>query len=126
MTVSFFINFLLGSLGAIVIMVLRLIDSTRSTGLALQWLLRIFPAFSFGYGFINIGNLSIWSILAGLPNGELLSVFDRNVAGGDILFLGIFGFIYFIILFIVEFVIGRGSLLAKFSREDKIPFTSKP
>ncbi len=107
-------------------MVLRLIDSTRSAGLALQWLLRIFPAFSFGYGLVNIGTISTWSLLAGLPNGQLLSVYDMNVAGGDILFLGLFGFIYFITLLLIEFIIGRGSLLAKFSREDSIPQTQKP
>jgi hypothetical protein len=125
MNVTFFINFLLGSLGAIVIMVLRIIDSTRSAGKALQWVLRLFPAFSFGYGFINMGMIDTWSIEAGLPSGELLSVYDMNVAGGDILYLGIFGFIYFAIIFIVEYINGKGSILAKFSLENSIPYTPK-
>ena len=48
-----------------------------------------------------------------------------NVAGGDILFLGIFGFIFFAAVFVVEYVKGRGSILAQCSREDTIPFTPK-
>jgi hypothetical protein len=87
--------------------------------------LRLFPSFAFGYGFINIGSISTWSTEAGLPTGQLLSVYDMNVAGGDILYLGIFGFIYFVIIFIVEFIIGRGSILAKCSREDSVPYTPK-
>jgi hypothetical protein len=125
MNVAFFVNFLLGSLGAVLVMFLRIIESTRSAGKALQWVMRLFPAFSFGYGFINIGMIDNWSIEANLPPGEVLSVYDMNVAGGDILYLGIFGFIYFAIIFIVEYINGKGSILAKCSLENSIPYTPK-
>jgi ATP-binding cassette, subfamily A (ABC1), member 3 len=126
MTVHFFFNFLFGSLGAILVMVLRLIDSTREAGLQLQWFMRLFPCYAFGYGVVNIGSINTWSVMAGLPPGKTLSVYDMNVAGGDILFLGIFGFIYFFLIFVIEYVKSKGNILAIFSRERDIPYVPKP
>ena len=110
MTTTFFFNFLLGSLGSMLVFILRLIDSTRHVGLALQWVLRLFPTFSFAYGVLNIGNIVIYSTQAGRSANNPLSAYDMNVAGGDIIYLAVTGVGYFLLIFVVEFLLSNARL----------------
>ena len=42
-------------------LILRLIPSTRSIALDIQWIVRLLPSFCFGYGVLNIGNRVLYS-----------------------------------------------------------------
>ena len=54
MLVTFFINVLLGAILPLTVSILRLIESTREVAKVLLWIFRIFPAFSFGFGLLNL------------------------------------------------------------------------
>ena len=58
------------------------------------WFMRIFPSFAFGYGVLNVGNRATWSVLDGRDPDDPYKAIDMKVAGGDILFLGLGGFVY--------------------------------
>lgn len=51
---SFVWAFLISAVGSLVIFVLRLIASSRDGAKIAQFFFRIFPAFSFGYGILNV------------------------------------------------------------------------
>jgi len=54
-TVTFFICYLSGGgLFVLVVLILRIIDSTIQIGKGLSYLFRLFPPFCFGYGLISI------------------------------------------------------------------------
>jgi ATP-binding cassette, subfamily A (ABC1), member 3 len=61
---------------------------------------RFIPIFSFGYGLVNISNISLYKITE--FNGETRSPYDLDVAGADLLFLIVMTFVYMIGIFIVE------------------------
>jgi len=66
--------------------------------------LRFIPSFAFGYGIINIGNRALYATLA---NTKVLSgPFDMNIAGGDVMYLAFSGPLYFILLFLFEYLFG--------------------
>lgn len=62
---AFFFTFLLGAIGPLVLMVLRLIKTTRTIALKIQWIFRIFPSFCFGYGVVNMANKSLYATVIG-------------------------------------------------------------
>lgn len=48
-----------------------------------------------------------------------------NVAGGDVLFLGLGGFVYFAIIFLIEYLSKIGDVLKFFTREHTVPYVDK-
>ncbi len=62
---SFFLHFLMGGIGSLVVMILRFIPSTVTSGIAIGWFLRIIPSFSFGYGIVNIAARQTYSVVQG-------------------------------------------------------------
>lgn len=93
-------HFLLGGIGALIILILRLIPSTREYGIIVGWILRIIPSFSFGYGVINISSKTAYASLIGRKTPFL--VYDMDIAGGDVILMSIEGLVYFILVFVVE------------------------
>ena len=51
---SFFFHFITGFVGGLTVSVLKLIDSTRTIGKILQWVLRPLPTFTMTNGFLNL------------------------------------------------------------------------
>ena len=45
-----------------------------------------------------------------------------NIAGGDLLFLGLEGFVYFGLVFFVEHMRTKGSITRFFTKEESIPY----
>ncbi len=93
-------HLIFGAIISIIFWVLRLIESTRDASKSVAWILRIIPSFSFAFGIINMSNQSLYAIVEGYNDKK--DVYDFDIAGGDILFLGIEGFVYFILVFILE------------------------
>lgn len=56
-----------------------------------------------------------------VPDGAL----DMNIAGGDIMFLAIFGFIYLVSVFVIERMRNVGSIYKFFTKETKVPYQAK-
>lgn len=106
-----------------VVFILRLITSTRGIGKVLGWIFRFIPSFSFGYGVLNIGNRSLYASREGLK--EAYSTFDMNICGGDIILLSVGGVMYFVIVFIYEYLSHKKGFSDLMSGENKIPYVQK-
>jgi ATP-binding cassette subfamily A (ABC1) protein 3 len=100
--INFFFHFLLGAIVAIAMWVLRLVPSTRSASKLACWFIRIIPSFSFGMGFMNMSNRALYSVVEGYKDKK--DVFDFDISGGDVLYLGVEGFVYFLIIFLIEYM----------------------
>ena len=121
---SFFIHFLLGAIGALVIFILRIIKSTNSVALIIGWILRLIPSFSFGYGILNISSRDTYAILEG--RSSAYEVFDLNIAGGDVLMMALEGPAYLILIFVIEKLMMMPTFSQFFTNEKSVPFKAKP
>jgi len=97
---SFFLHFLLGGIGAMIVLILRIIPSTSSAGEIVGWVLRTIPSFAFGYGIINVSSVGTFASLKG--SKVIPSVYDFDIAGGDIMMMAIEGLVYYIFIFVYE------------------------
>ncbi|KAL4490757.1 hypothetical protein ABPG72_021811 [Tetrahymena utriculariae] len=120
---AFFINFLFGGIMPMIVFILRIIDSTKSVGKVLGWILRIVPSFSFGYGIMNIGNRNLYALQN--DQKELDSPFSINIAGADIIFLIIEGIFYYLLVFLVENYNQISFLSNMFSKEKQVKYEPK-
>jgi hypothetical protein len=103
--------------------ILRLIESTREYGKGLSWIFRVIPSFAFGDGVLNTSSRSLYAIINGVK--EAPTAFEMDIAGGDLLFLFIFGTFYFCLLFAMESA-GSSNLLNKFlKRETAVAYIPK-
>lgn len=93
----------MGAIGPLVIFILRIINSTKNIGLGIGWILRLIPSFSFGYGILNIGSKSLYSMRDNRDE-DPYQTFDMNIAGGDILFLSLECLLYLGFVFIYEII----------------------
>jgi len=53
---TYFLNCIFGTIVPSIILVLRIIPSTRDFAKTISWVLRIIPSFSFGNGILLLGN----------------------------------------------------------------------
>lgn len=97
--------------------ILRIIStSTMGVAKGLQWPLRLIPTFSLTYGFQNLSNRDIYAITEKYYTPK--SAWDIDIAGGDILGLGVSFILYFILIFVVEY---QKTRKAFFNRVPKVP-----
>ena len=59
----------------------------------ITWVLRLIPSYAFGNGILSIGNRNLYARILNIGGGEADAT-DWDIAGGDLLFLGIFGIVY--------------------------------
>ena len=102
MLTIFFLNIGLGSIVPFVFYILRIIESTRKIAKSLMWIMRFFPSFSFGFGLLNVTSRSLYA--KNEFNGVEKDFSDIDIAGGDILFLGLMGPIYMMLVFLFEYL----------------------
>jgi len=93
-------HLIIGALFSIIFWILRLIGSTRGWSKKVAWVLRLFPSFAFSFGIINMSNITIYAAVEGY--NEEKNVYDLDIAGGDILMLALEGFVYMILVFLLE------------------------
>ncbi|EAR86885.2 ABC transporter family protein (macronuclear) [Tetrahymena thermophila SB210] len=120
---AFFINFLCGGILPTIVAILRIIESTENSGIALGWIFRIIPSFSFGYGILNIGNRELYNITK--MNKEIPSAYELDIAGGDIILMFVEGIVYLAILFLIEWAQHIGSISRYFSNENSVQYIPK-
>jgi len=101
-TATFFINFGFGFIGGLATAILRLITSTRDVAKIIQWIFRIIPTYSLTYGFLNLSNRDLYALTEGYITPK--NSWEIDIAGGDILFLGMSSVIFLILLFVVEYL----------------------
>jgi len=120
---SFFFNFCTGFILGLVVSLLRLFDSTQGAGEVLQWILRPLPSFSMCYGFLNLANRDILTLV--YDKTVPISAYSLNLTGGDILFLAIGAVLYTVLLFVVEALKNKQGLNAALSGETKVAYVPK-
>jgi hypothetical protein len=89
-TVTMFFHFVFSGIGGIIVFVLRIIDSTKSIGDLLNWILKIVPSFPLANSIMYASGKDTLKLLRpDLP----LDDFDLELIGGDILLCCVhFGF----------------------------------
>jgi ATP-binding cassette subfamily A (ABC1) protein 3 len=105
-TVILFLNFLTGLVLSIVSFVLSLIDSTRAINLKLRYVFRLFPAFCFGDGLLQLA-LCVDDVCpkitaAGISITEPLTPLHWDVTLADVVFLLVEALVYFLITLLIE------------------------
>lgn len=96
----YFLTFLIGGLLPVLTFILRIISKgSNPVGRGLAWVLRLYPAFSFGEGLNNIGSVAMYSIMEN--NGYNLSPLSGEIGLAPIIYLVVEFVIYFILLFAV-------------------------
>jgi len=106
-----------------VFFILRIIPSTTEVAKILQWFLRFIPSYCFGSGLINLGARKLYTTIEGRE--EDYEVYDINICLGDILMLAITGFIYIVLVFVIEKLNAKGILTRIISKEDTITYKPK-
>lgn len=106
--ISFFLHLIFGAIVSVIFWVLRLIESTRSGSKVAAWFIRLIPSFSFAFGILNLSNVNLYAAIEGSKTVE--SAYSFNISGGDILMLGIEGFVYMFLVFVIEKLEDSGSL----------------
>jgi ATP-binding cassette, subfamily A (ABC1), member 3 len=90
----------------------------------LAWFFRLIPSFSFGYGVLNIGNNELFSLVVE-GKTSIPSSLSLEVAGADIMYLGITGFLYFFLIFAVEKLQQSSQFNKLFNKENGISYVEK-
>jgi len=108
----------MGGIGPLVTFVLKIIPSTREIAFDITWALRIIPSYAFGNGILTIGNINLYARILRL--GTSTDPFDLDNAGGDLLFMGLFGMIYLLLTLIYEVVKNTEFFNKLFSKEKNI------
>ncbi|EWS72165.1 ABC transporter family protein (macronuclear) [Tetrahymena thermophila SB210] len=117
--IQFFIHFMIGGVGAVIVAILRFYESTHSVGVIIAWVLRIFPSFAVYDGFNNIASRKFTQLQENL--NEEPSQVDFNVMGADLMFL-ILSFILFIgLIILIEKYRNRKSVFDS-NIQDKYPY----
>jgi ATP-binding cassette subfamily A (ABC1) protein 3 len=121
--VSFFFHFLFGGIISLAFWVMRLIPKTRSVSKTIAWILRIVPSYAFGSGVINLSNRTLYSLVEGYKDKK--NAFSLDISGGDILYLGLEGVIFFLLTLLVEKLGSIESITKFFSDELSVKYVEK-
>lgn len=113
---TYLIHLLIGAILPFVFFILYIIESTRDTAKILVWFCRLIPSFALGNGILNIGNSELYSRIMRNDDSKI-SPWDLEFAGGDILMLGVTGIMYYLFLFLVEFLLNNTLFNKLVSRE---------
>ena len=92
----FFLNFMLGGIFTILIIILKILNNNMTSNIA--WFLRLFPAFSFGEGIINLGSRRYLEFYANTK----LSTFSTEIVLYPIIYLVVTSIFYLLILIFIE------------------------
>ncbi|KAL4432497.1 hypothetical protein ABPG74_013351 [Tetrahymena malaccensis] len=116
--IQFFIHFMIGGVGAVIVVILRFFDSTHQVGDIIAWILRIFPSFAVYDGFNNISSRKFIQYQQNL--NQQPSQIDFNVMGADLMFLILSFFLFTGMIIIIEKYRNRKSVFDS-NIQDKYP-----
>lgn len=100
MLVTFFTNILMGTILPVTFWILRLIPSTRSFSKICAWFFRLFPTFCFSFSLLNVSSVDLYS----MHDAAQYVVSDLQVAGGDLLMMGVVTLVDLLLVFGVEYL----------------------
>jgi len=120
---SFFFNFCTGFILGLAASIFKLFDSTRNIGEILQWIFRPLPSFSMTFGFINLANRDVYTMV--YDRTTQMSAYDLNLTGGDLLLMGISAIVYTALIFVVESLKNKQGLNSALSRETSVAYVPK-
>jgi len=90
-----------GTVFSIGIYILRFFPSTKDYAEAVSYFLRLFPCFTYGYSFINNSSIATFALIRNEPPKSPFAWINN---GMDIFYMGITGFVYFLLVFVIEFI----------------------
>ena len=105
------INFLFGSLGGVILIILRTYEKTEKYAKIIAYVLRIIPSFCFCYGYNQLLNeYNLFYMDYYLLKGELYffnnhkekELLNLKYIGMDLLFLGVEGILYLFFVYLLE------------------------
>jgi ATP-binding cassette subfamily A (ABC1) protein 3 len=99
-TITIFLHFVFGGIGAIIVFVLRLIESTWEAGDILQWVLRIIPSFCLTDTIMFDSSKARTFLLR--PELKKDSDWDITLLGGNVLILCLHFIVWLFVLFLIE------------------------
>lgn len=99
-TITIFVHFVFAGIGAIVVSILRIIESTYTAGDILQWVLRIIPSFCLTDTILFDSGKSRLFLLR--PEVKKDSNFDITLLGGNVLILCLHFIFWLLVLFLIE------------------------
>lgn len=99
-TITIFLHFVFGGIGAIIVFVLRLIESTWVAGDILQWVFKIIPSFCLTDTIMFDSSKARTFLLR--PELKKDSDWDINLLGGNVLVLCLHFIFWLIVLFFIE------------------------
>ncbi|KAL4476002.1 hypothetical protein ABPG72_007888 [Tetrahymena utriculariae] len=117
--IQFFIHFMIGGVGAVIVAILRFYESTHSVGIIIAWVLRIFPSFAVYDGFNNIASRKFTQVQENLSQEP--SQIDFNVMGADLMFLILSFFLFTGMIIFIEKYRNRKTVFDS-NIQDKYPY----
>lgn len=99
-TITIFLHFVFGGIGAIVVFILRIIPSTRSVGDALMWVFKLVPSYCLTEAIMLDSSLDRLLMLR--PELAKPSNWDVTLFGGDVLVLCLHFIFWCLVLAIIE------------------------
>jgi ATP-binding cassette, subfamily A (ABC1), member 3 len=127
-TVTIFLHFVFGGIGATLVIVLRLLhtESTWAAGDALQWIFKIVPSFCLTDSILFDSSKARYYLMR--PDLQRDSDWDISLLGGNVLALCLHCVVWLLVLFLIEFgafkwvnkiinVLGKNRITAKTDRE---------
>jgi ATP-binding cassette subfamily A (ABC1) protein 3 len=99
-TITIFVHFVFGGIGAIVVLILRLIESTQSVGDALAWAFRVIPSFCLTDTIMFDSSKARLFLVR--PSLKKDSDYDLELIGGDVLVLCLHFIFWLLVLLAIE------------------------
>eukprot|EP01061_Rhynchopus_euleeides_P002085 TRINITY_DN1159_c1_g2_i2.p1 TRINITY_DN1159_c1_g2~~TRINITY_DN1159_c1_g2_i2.p1 ORF type:complete len:1139 (+),score=494.57 TRINITY_DN1159_c1_g2_i2:386-3418(+) len=108
-------NFFAGFVTVTMVQVLLFVEGTEDVAKVLQFIFRVIPSFALGDGLLQ---LSLVKVYASLDGTAEKSPFDMEVAGYDLLYLGLLSPLFFVVTLVLEWPGLRATVREFIRRED--------
>jgi len=110
----YFLTFIVGGMLPILTFLLRFLSaSSNPIGRGIAWVLRIYPAFAFGEGLLNLGSGTLYGTYEN--NNRPLDPLALEMALAPIIYLVVETFLYFGLLFLIEALIKNENFMRCFT-----------
>ena len=116
-TVTFTVHLMISTVLTLLVGLLRIIGKSKDIAQGVAYLFRIIPSFSFGYGTFNIANRKVYAFLDGYYNPK--SPYDYEIAGTEMLYLGVTAIIVWILLIVFE-ITNEGETITRYFADRKL------
>lgn len=95
-------NFVLGGIVALAVFILRIISTTREVGIALFWILKIFPMYCLCEAIVDSAAISLLGTNFAKPATVYSSALEIQVSGSAMIFLVLQAIVYPILVILIE------------------------